>query len=221
MTAITKASAKSYFETGDKPTQVQFGDLIDSYQDYNDALTAIATSAQAGNKGIPNITASAAVTLVSAGTVGLQILTTTTTAAATNILANTFTWTPAFSSTSATFSHKTQVGEGIKIGDYVFLEYRIAISAAPGGTTSNALFITGIPNASKTNANLLFGGHIGHYFSIDLDATESAGLVWQMGSNSTQVEVKGVGDNTGEGTITASQLQADAEIRGTIAYIAG
>lgn len=35
MTAQSKTVIKSYFETGDYPTQAQFADLIDSYQDIN------------------------------------------------------------------------------------------------------------------------------------------------------------------------------------------
>src|SRR6185369_5017169 len=35
MTAQTKTVIKSYFETGDKPTQAQFADMIDSYVDNN------------------------------------------------------------------------------------------------------------------------------------------------------------------------------------------
>jgi hypothetical protein len=41
MTAQSKATIKSYFETGDKPTQAQFGDLVDSYAD----VSAVVTSA--------------------------------------------------------------------------------------------------------------------------------------------------------------------------------
>jgi hypothetical protein len=35
MTAQNKATIKDYFKTGDTPTQAQFADLIDSYQDYD------------------------------------------------------------------------------------------------------------------------------------------------------------------------------------------
>lgn len=44
MTAQNKATIKGYFETGDKPTQAQFIDLIDSYQD--------AGSVSAGSTGV-------------------------------------------------------------------------------------------------------------------------------------------------------------------------
>ena len=51
MTAQSKTTVKSYFETGDKPTQAQFADLIDSYQDANAGLTAL-TSAVANGFGL-------------------------------------------------------------------------------------------------------------------------------------------------------------------------
>lgn len=66
MTAISKTSAKAYFETGDKPTQAQFGDLIDSYQNINSNLTTLASA--------------------SLGAVGVLILGAATTAAAQAII---------------------------------------------------------------------------------------------------------------------------------------
>jgi hypothetical protein len=47
MTARVKASVKAFFETGDKPTQAQFADLIDSYQDASDELTDYVTQVTA------------------------------------------------------------------------------------------------------------------------------------------------------------------------------
>lgn len=41
MTALPKSTIKSYFLTGDKPTQSQFGDLVDSYADFGSSLTAL------------------------------------------------------------------------------------------------------------------------------------------------------------------------------------
>lgn len=66
MTAQTKTIIKSYFETGDRPTQSNFADLVDSYQDANSTLTTLASA--------------------SVGTVGLQVLSATTTAEAQNSL---------------------------------------------------------------------------------------------------------------------------------------
>jgi hypothetical protein len=80
MTAVTKASAKAYFNTGDKPTQAEFEDLIDSYQDASAVLSQIATVA-ATAVGLVRVSAGEVAT-VSAGTAGLQVLAAVTTAAA-------------------------------------------------------------------------------------------------------------------------------------------
>lgn len=45
MTAQTKTVVKTYFETGDRPTQAQFVDLIDSYQDTDVVLSTLTSSA--------------------------------------------------------------------------------------------------------------------------------------------------------------------------------
>lgn len=44
MTAEPKATIKTYFMTGDRPSQDEFGNLIDSYQDANATLSYIATA---------------------------------------------------------------------------------------------------------------------------------------------------------------------------------
>lgn len=49
MTAQSKTVIKSYFETGDYPTQSQFGDLIDSYQDVNTLPTLYYTDTGSAN----------------------------------------------------------------------------------------------------------------------------------------------------------------------------
>lgn len=51
MTAISKTSAKAYFQTGDRPSQAEFEDLIDSYQDVNPTLTYLVTAASAATSG--------------------------------------------------------------------------------------------------------------------------------------------------------------------------
>lgn len=66
MTAQNKSTIKSYFETGDKPTQAQFEDFIDSYQD---AAANLGTLSSA-----------------SIGAFGLQVLALSTSAQATNLL---------------------------------------------------------------------------------------------------------------------------------------
>lgn len=86
MTALTKTSAKALFETGDTPTQSDFGNLIDSYQDTSDILTAISSAASSGGTGIVEIEASADATTRSVGAFGILMLTTETTASAQGLI---------------------------------------------------------------------------------------------------------------------------------------
>lgn len=79
MTIVTRVSAKQYFETGDKPTQAQFGDFIDSALFYED-------TSDFGRSLVSASAAASARTLLGAGTVGSQLFTATTTAFAQNQL---------------------------------------------------------------------------------------------------------------------------------------
>lgn len=70
MTVQTKAVIKTYFERGDKPLQSQFVDLIDSYQDFSVALSALSVN-NPGNFGLVFIqanTTAAASDLLNLGT---------------------------------------------------------------------------------------------------------------------------------------------------------
>lgn len=56
MTSQSKTTIKSYFQTGDRPTQSQYSDLIDSYQDANSTLLVLA-SANVGATGLAMLAA--------------------------------------------------------------------------------------------------------------------------------------------------------------------
>ena len=86
MTAKTKTSVKTFFETGDKPTQAEFVHLIDSYLDYDATIQAIASAAQGGKTGLVEIVATANVSGRPMGTVGKLVIAANTTAALTNLL---------------------------------------------------------------------------------------------------------------------------------------
>jgi hypothetical protein len=80
MAVATKTSVKQHFETGDVPTQAQFQELIDSYQDHHGILQAIATAAQGGATGVVIIEGSADATTAAIGAMGKRIITAETTA---------------------------------------------------------------------------------------------------------------------------------------------
>lgn len=94
MTVLSKASCQALFETGDRPTQQDFTDLIDSYQDINSNLTTL-SSASLGGFGLvmlaTNTTAAAQNLLgvTAPGTVGAQLIAASTTAQALNVLGGT------------------------------------------------------------------------------------------------------------------------------------
>jgi len=89
MTASPKSTIKQYFMTGDRPTEGQFSDLIDSYVDTLSVAGNIVSLASAGGTGVVNIISSSSATLQAAGVVGLQILAAVTTAQAQNIVSGT------------------------------------------------------------------------------------------------------------------------------------
>tara|TARA_R110001632_G_scaffold6906_1_gene27806 strand:- start:26 stop:832 length:807 start_codon:yes stop_codon:yes gene_type:complete len=126
------------------------------------------------------------------------------------------TWTPAFSSTNASFAYASRGGTYTKVGRLVMLSFLILLSGAPGGTTSNGVVVSGLPFNSATLVGTYHGGNIGHYFNINLSQTGV--MVYQTASGGATVELKVVGDNLGETGVLASHLNSNAQIRGQIIY---
>ena len=56
-------------------------------------------------------------------------------------------WTPAYTSTSATFTYQTQSGHYVRIGNRVFIGWYMSITNVTG-TTTNAVTVTGLPFTS-------------------------------------------------------------------------
>lgn len=66
MTALSKATLKNIWKARFQPQAGDFGNLIDSWTDYDATLTAIAVAASAGTTGVPLVTSPGAVTFVNA-----------------------------------------------------------------------------------------------------------------------------------------------------------
>jgi hypothetical protein len=126
------------------------------------------------------------------------------------------TWTPTFVSTSATFAYTTQGGTYTKVGRTVTASFRLQLSGAPGGTTSNTCSVAGLPFATGTLEQTYHGGIFGHYFGFNLSTTGV--LAYQLSSGASTTELKVVGDNLGETAVLASHLNSTAQIRGCIIY---
>jgi len=104
MTIVTRATAKSYFETGDKPSQSQFGDLIDGamfnedFSVFGKAFVSAATTASAinmlgfsqpgtvGNILLSANTTASAQNQLGVGAVGRNVFEATTTASARTVI---------------------------------------------------------------------------------------------------------------------------------------
>jgi hypothetical protein len=126
------------------------------------------------------------------------------------------TWTPAFSSTNASFSYSVQGGTYTKVGRLCMLSFRLALSGSPSGTTTNGVVVSGMPFTSATLEQTYHGGMFGVYFNINLDSTGV--LAYQTHSSGATVELKVVGDNLGEQGVQANDLNSNAQIRGQIIY---
>lgn len=74
MTVRSKATIKSYFVRGAKPTQANYGDLIDSYQDYSPILDKINILASAGANGFIDVQSDVSADFIQYGAIGLQVL---------------------------------------------------------------------------------------------------------------------------------------------------
>jgi len=127
------------------------------------------------------------------------------------------TYTPTLYSNGATFSYSVQLGSYIKIGNLVYLQFNITLSNRTG-TLTNTVFLDNVPFNTKNVDNSLYsGGHIGHYFNVNLGSGTT--MAYQIPAVSTnQIELKEVGDNLGENGIVASELNTNAVIRGSVMY---
>jgi len=95
------------------------------------------------------------------------------------------TWTPAYTSTSASFSYSSQYGTYVKIGGFVHLQFYL--NAAASGTTSNEVKITGLPYA-VANLSSLHQSAVSAWFSGSTDVnplfnnSQSTISIWKRGA---------------------------------------
>jgi hypothetical protein len=96
------------------------------------------------------------------------------------------TWTPAYSSTGATFGYTQQYGSYVKVGNLVYAQFYLNVTAS--GTTVNQVTITGLPFTSSSVNNPYEQGFGGAWstniqaiaFTVNPNATTVT--LWQQNS---------------------------------------
>jgi hypothetical protein len=163
MTAASKTVIKSYFETGDRPTQAQFADLIDSYIDTSAAGTV-------GLQLLGCITSASASSIVGSpgagGTVGAQIYQTNTTAQALNVLGGTTGTGPIVLTSAASLYQPNIVGTTTNnnaaagsVGEYISSNVSAGVAVAtPSGTDINVTSLPLTPGDWDVAGNVCFIG---------------------------------------------------------------
>ena len=181
MTAITKASVKAYFETGDLPTQAQFEDLIDSYQDASTVLDGIVSAVSGAVSGLFLTTnGSNGITPVSAGAVKTSLGLATTS----DVEFNTIT-VSALSAKSAVFSGVVSMttanitGNVAVSGDAAVRNITVSSNATINGQLTvggNVVSASGIAMGGNTLSGALLtnaidsfvSSNVGTFYSLDM-----------------------------------------------------
>ena len=126
-------------------------------------------------------------------------------------------WTPTLSSTSATFSYSFNSGHYVKVGDIVSCWARITSNATPSGTTSNALFIAGLPFTIYNQSDLYSGDSLGHFISYNIPSGYTNATLQYQQSTATVI-LNFTGDTAGESTATASAVSSSTQFRFRLTY---
>jgi hypothetical protein len=123
------------------------------------------------------------------------------------------TFTPTFTSTSASFSYSQQHGFYTKIGRSVTCH--IFIRAQSSGTTSNALKITGLPFTSLNSSGLYASVSFGQIESVDYPAG-ALEISGHVASNATQIDLQNSKDDQGAVNLLASAIDGATSITAQI-----
>jgi hypothetical protein len=115
-------------------------------------------------------------------------------------------FTPTFTSTSASFSYSYQNGYYTKIGRSVTCH--IFIRGQSSGTTSNSLFISGLPFTSLNSSSLYASGSFGQIESVNYSG--GVDIIGHVSPNQSQITLQYSRDDT-----TTLGLPASAVDKGT------
>lgn len=122
------------------------------------------------------------------------------------------TWTPAFVSSGATFGYTTQYGVYTKVGNRVFVNGDIYLSAGATGTLTNALTISGLPFAVSTTSSGYVSFSMGYMETVDVPAGHIL-VNMAAANNETSIGIIGSAiDNAAPTSWTAAALTGRARI---------
>jgi hypothetical protein len=124
------------------------------------------------------------------------------------------TFTPSWSSTSASFTYDASFRHGryTKIGNTVYFNIYVSTSGAPTGTTSNSLTITGLPftSGNTDNANIC-GLTFGLIYNVDWPTNKIMATA-NVSRNTTFVGLRWEQDSAISTDWTASNLLASCYV---------
>jgi hypothetical protein len=185
MTAQSKTVIKSYFETGDRPTQAQFVDLIDSYQNVNSNLTTLA-SANVGTVGLQilgAVTSASALNHLGPSAIGASLFVTPTTAAAQQTLGGGTVGRQVFQAVT-TADVTNIIGTATSATTAVAGIIKIATTAeATAGTNAEHALTPSNAGSNKLLANNGYYVHIGgliDQWGFDLGATDDGVVTFPL-----------------------------------------
>jgi hypothetical protein len=171
-------------------------------------LTAGRAVATAGGSFTDNITQSTAAK-------GVNFTANTPAAGMTSQLLNwyeegTFTPTIGASTTPGTQTYLVQVGRYTRIGNRVFYNLRLVMSAKDVATAGN-IFVTGLPFVSNSTGSNFSAAAISSVGNLDLSAGYTQ-ICADMQPNDTKIYLGQAGDNAAYALLTASSLNNDTRI---------
>ncbi|WGH74586.1 hypothetical protein P8625_10845 [Tenacibaculum tangerinum] len=150
-----KETLKQFFETGDKPTQQQYGDLIDSYVDAQQEAGEANRRFVIDEAGAVNVTSEQQIPNYQAGT-NISIDSTNPlqpviSATGSSVTIQQGSYSPTFSGPNSTFSATVSSAEYYQIGDRVFVDIKLT-GVNSDGNASGGYIQANIPFSAPYKA---------------------------------------------------------------------
>lgn len=125
------------------------------------------------------------------------------------------TWTPVLkgNSTDGDYSYSTQTGTYTKIGNRVYIDFKIQVSAINTAATGTFLIIDGLPYATANNNSQ------GSVYVANVDFSNGAShLVIGPRSTVSQLVITEIIDNSGAANVSPADLTSTSFISGSLCY---